>query len=333
MFYLPCPKNMDILNIPDESNNIEDYLEFYLSLNWGFSDVYHPCLSVNCNDYEIELYDFIQKSKVIKKHKIFYRKGKYGKYWYPLTIIDLVNSSNSLPLSPMLLTYLISLNLLSICGNKGDEYIQYTLHWNVFLQKYCIDDFWNKFYAIQNKNDLVDTNYVKEYYKIQNKNGVLSKNEIKELAQLHIPMPEDKEIEKKINEENGVGRNSPEYRKFTKDVLERDEYKCQCCGSTINPEVHHIKNYRQYKNLRTDVNNGITLCEKHHSMNIIDGFHQVYGTYNNTPEQLIEYIKKRQKDLNITDFSFVRSPFVIDNVSVYNDDELVCNDCDDDYAS
>ena len=196
-----------------------------------------------------------------------------------------------------------------------------------------IDDFWNKFYAIQNKNDLVDTNYVKEYYKIQNKNGVLSKNEIKELAQLHIPMPEDKEIEKKINEENGVGRNSPEYRKFTKDVLERDEYKCQCCGSTINPEVHHIKNYRQYKNLRTDVNNGITLCEKHHSMNIIDGFHQVYGTYNNTPEQLIEYIKKRQKDLNITDFSFVRSPFVINNVSFYNDDELVCDDYDDDYAS
>ena len=39
MFYLPRPKNMDILEIPDESNNIEDYLEFYLSLNYGFSDI------------------------------------------------------------------------------------------------------------------------------------------------------------------------------------------------------------------------------------------------------------------------------------------------------
>ena len=48
-----------------------------------------------------------------------------------------------------------------------------------------------------------------------------------------------------------------------------------------------------------------------------------------TPEQLIDYIKKRQKDLNITDFSFIRSPFVIENVSVYNDLGLVCNDCDD----
>ena len=74
MFYLSCPKNMDILKIPDESNNIEDYLEFYLSLNWGFSDIYHPCLSVNYNDYEIELYDFIQKSKVVKNIRYFTEK-------------------------------------------------------------------------------------------------------------------------------------------------------------------------------------------------------------------------------------------------------------------
>ena len=332
---LPKPKEPNFLAIPDKSENIEDYVEFYLSLHYGFDDVYHPMLVVPLNvedSYHYELYEFIQNCIVVKKYKTFYRKGKYGDKWFPLDCIDLVNKSNILPLSSSLLNYLISTDLLSIDGNKGDKYIQYCLHWNMFLKKLCIQDFWDRFYVIQNKNELCDTADVLKHYKQQIVEGKITRYDVREFAELYVPMPEDREIEKKIKNEEG-DRNSEQYKSFVKAVLERDGYKCQCCGSTINPEVHHIKNYRQYKNLRTDVNNGITLCEKHHSMHIIDGFHQVYGTYNNTPEQLIEYIKKRQKDLNITDFSFVRSPFVINNVSFYNDDELVCDDYDDDYAS
>ena len=35
--------------------------------------------------------------------------------------------------------------------------------------------------------------------------------------------------------------------------------------------------YAKYKDLRTNVNNGITLCELHHSSMVFGSFHQIYG--------------------------------------------------------
>jgi hypothetical protein len=61
-------------------------------------------------------------------------------------------------------------------------------------------------------------------------------------------------------------RNSPEYRAFKKEVLERDGYKCKVCGSTENLHVHHFKSYRKYPELRADVSNGVTLCANCHRM-------------------------------------------------------------------
>lgn len=61
-------------------------------------------------------------------------------------------------------------------------------------------------------------------------------------------------------------RNSKEYKRFVCEVLKRDNEQCVCCGSRVNPEVHHIKPYAKYKELRTDTNNGITLCEQHQQL-------------------------------------------------------------------
>ena len=86
-------------------------------------------------------------------------------------------------------------------------------------------------------------------------------------------------------------RDTPEYRQWVKNSLERDNYTCQCCGSTENLEVHHILNYADNKDIRTNLDNSITLCQCCHSPMIANSFHNTYGTRNNTQEQLDDYIK------------------------------------------
>lgn len=90
-------------------------------------------------------------------------------------------------------------------------------------------------------------------------------------------------------------RESPEYKDWVNKVLERDNYTCQCCGSTINPQAHHIYNYSQYPLLRCELNNGITLCESCHAPYILGSFHNVFGMRNNSKEQLDLYMEKYGK--------------------------------------
>ena len=71
----------------------------------------------------------------------------------------------------------------------------------------------------------------------------------------------------KTDEERERGRTYPEYTKFIKSVMARDKYVCQCCGKDAEA-VHHLYAYSEYKELRTDVTNGIALCDNCH-----DSFH------------------------------------------------------------
>jgi 5-methylcytosine-specific restriction endonuclease McrA len=61
-------------------------------------------------------------------------------------------------------------------------------------------------------------------------------------------------------------RLDPDYQSFRQKVLARDGRKCQMpyCDSTRNLVVHHIVPYAKATYLRTDPDNGITLCRKCH---------------------------------------------------------------------
>jgi len=95
-----------------------------------------------------------------------------------------------------------------------------------------------------------------------------------------------------ITPENERIRHSIEMSDWRKQVFERDNYACQCCGDNKggNLRAHHILNFFEYPELRFDINNGITLCSNCHDFHKYGSFHHVYGTYNNNLEQLNEYI-------------------------------------------
>lgn len=96
-----------------------------------------------------------------------------------------------------------------------------------------------------------------------------------------------------------VERGTWQYRNWRKSVFERDFYTCQCCGArnkkgnkgTVRLEAHHIVNWKDNKQLRYDLDNGITFCRACHIL-----FHSIYGKKNNTKQQLDAFIKNNENN-------------------------------------
>ena len=79
----------------------------------------------------------------------------------------------------------------------------------------------------------------------------------------------------------------PGYYTWQQSVLKRDKYTCRKCGQVGRELVaHHIQNFSDFRELRCDVNNGITFCKKCHQI-----FHKKYTKLNNTREQLNEFLQ------------------------------------------
>lgn len=94
-----------------------------------------------------------------------------------------------------------------------------------------------------------------------------------------------------LSEEDRLDRRiSDDYFRFVNNVFERDNYTCQCCGDDKggNLNAHHLDGYNWCEEKRTEVGNGITLCETCHKK-----FHKEYGYGNNTKEQYLQYINNK----------------------------------------
>lgn len=72
-------------------------------------------------------------------------------------------------------------------------------------------------------------------------------------------------IDGKGSERLGL-RATQELKRWRYDVYTRDRYTCQECGDARggNLHAHHIKPFASHPELRFDVSNGITLCERCH---------------------------------------------------------------------
>lgn len=81
-------------------------------------------------------------------------------------------------------------------------------------------------------------------------------------------------------------RKYKEYSEWRRLVFERDKYTCQVCRHTKggNLTAHHLNGYHWDKAGRTDVNNGVTLCESCHKK-----FHRIYGYGDNDFFQFAQF--------------------------------------------
>lgn len=91
------------------------------------------------------------------------------------------------------------------------------------------------------------------------------------------------------DEERLETRKYDEYKEWVRSVFERDDFTCQKCKKRGNGELnaHHIFNFSEHKDLRTDLDNGITLCKDCHQ-----AFHKKFGWKNNDNIQMNIFLKE-----------------------------------------
>jgi hypothetical protein len=86
--------------------------------------------------------------------------------------------------------------------------------------------------------------------------------------------PMSEEVKRKISNTKLKGgerkckqeRNDSAYQNWRYKVYKRDNYKCKInnCDCKGRIEAHHILAWKDYPELRYEINNGITLCHYHH---------------------------------------------------------------------
>ena len=139
--------------------------------------------------------------------------------------------------------------------------------------------------ALHGENESYDKYHVKDNVKLQGTLKMMFDKTYEMVLDCHeiIILNEDTLSEDISTEEEYTRRNDGGYNEWRNAVLERDNV-CQLCGGWKRLEAHHLFNYKHYPDLRTDVGNGVTLCQWCHQK-----FHS-YRWKNVTPADLVCYI-------------------------------------------
>ena len=71
-------------------------------------------------------------------------------------------------------------------------------------------------------------------------------------------------ITKSISELPESWRSRKDYRSWRRKILQRDNRTCKMCESIEKPIAHHIVEAKERPDLKYEITNGITLCQKCH---------------------------------------------------------------------
>lgn len=137
---------------------------------------------------------------------------------------------------------------------------------------------WPWYSPVDFEEDVVDAlNYFKEHEDLHIK---LSGCELKQLLKNTVGKT-------KLN--CGLNRFDfiKDYAVWRYFVMANNGFRCECCGSDKNIQVHHNRSFKEHLELATDFFNGTALCEECHSK-----FHTLYGYNNISDKQVYEFIRK-----------------------------------------
>ena len=144
--------------------------------------------------------------------------------------------------------------ICEICGKtfKGNKYN---------ANRFCSRECYNKFHNIKNKERKCPT--CGKIFSAKANEDIYCSKECYNKDR-HMPKKEQH-----WNWQGGISllndnRDSNEYKNWRQNVYKRDNYRCVKCGSKEKLNAHHIKSWKNYPELRYDINNGVTLCEKCH---------------------------------------------------------------------
>ncbi len=94
-----------------------------------------------------------------------------------------------------------------------------------------------------------------------------------------------------ISSERSRTMSTKAYKDWRKHIFEKHNYTCQKCGQVgYKLNVHHIINYSENENLRTDEDNGMVFCDICHAK-----FHKQYGRKNNDAWQINNFLNKTEE--------------------------------------
>ena len=155
-----------------------------------------------------------------------------------------------------------SLNTIAKDTSISRRKVQESIKWleeKGFIVKYKRqgDNWRNNCYYVR----YIEENKIEEEKKIT---SIIERETLKELGkeiEVEVVVDENEEVDESKKEHKR--KIDYAYKKWREKVLKRDGYTCQLCGKTEDEailNVHHIKRYSENEELKTEVNNGITLC-------------------------------------------------------------------------